>query len=96
VDGYFSMHVTFYPEIARKYWDAIREGRMDDAIAIVREHDMPRIDFLRTLEGGFDAGIHGVLELLGLGKRYRRLPYHTLTDEQMEVLKDFLKSKGYI
>ena len=96
VDGYFSMHVTFYPDIARKYWNAIKTGRMDDAIAIVRDYDMPLFDQLRYLEGGFDAGIHGVLEILGLGKRYRRAPYHTLTDVQMEKLNDFLKLKGYV
>ena len=96
VDGYFSMHITFYPDIARKYWNAIKNGRMNDAIAIVRDYDMPLIDLLRSLEGGFDAGIHGVLEILGLGKRYRRAPYHTLTDVQMEKLEDFLKLKGYV
>jgi 4-hydroxy-tetrahydrodipicolinate synthase len=96
VDGYFSMHVTFYPDIAQKYWKAIKDFRMDDAIAIVRDYDMPLFDLLRSLEGGFDAGIHGTLEILGLAKRYRRLPYHTLSDQQMEVLKNFLASKGYV
>jgi dihydrodipicolinate synthase/N-acetylneuraminate lyase len=96
VDGYFSMHVTFYPDIARKYWNAIKEDRIDEAITIIRDYDMPFFDFIRSLDGGFDAGIHGTLEILGLGKRYRRLPYHSLTDEQMEKLRDFLKSKSYI
>ena len=69
---------------------------MDDAIAIVKNYDMPLFDYLRYLDGGFDAGIHGVLEILSLGKRYRRAPYHTLTDKQMEKLSDFLKTKGYV
>lgn len=96
VDGYFSMHVTFNPGIARKYWSAIKTGQMDNAIAIVKDYDMPLFDLLGSLEGGFDAGIHGVLEILGLGKRYRRAPYHTLTDKQIEKLNDFLKLKGYV
>lgn len=96
VDGYFSMHVTFNAEIAKNYWNAIQENRLSDAIAIVRDYDMPLFDLLRSLEGGFDAGIHGVLEILGLGMRYRRLPYHSLSDQQMEILRDFLTLKGYV
>jgi hypothetical protein len=37
-----------------------------------------------------------MLELTGLGKRYRRAPYYSLSDSQMEKLKEFLKSKPYI
>ena len=96
VDGYFSLWSTFNPDIARKYWSAIQNNNMDDAIAIVRDYDMPVFDYLLKIEGGFDAGMHGMLEITGLGKRYRRAPYHSLTDEQMEKLRGFLKSKPYV
>jgi 4-hydroxy-tetrahydrodipicolinate synthase len=96
VDGYFSLMTTFNPDIARKYWNAIKADQMDDAIAIVRDYDMPIFNYLLTLEGGFDAGMHGMLELTGLGKRYRRAPYHSMTDSQMEKMRDFLKSKPYV
>ena len=96
VDGYFSLMTTFNPDIARRYWNAIKTNQMDDAIAIVRDYDMPIFNYLLTIEGGFDAGMHGMLEITGLGKRYRRAPYHSLTDGQMEKLRDFLKSKPYV
>lgn len=96
VDGYFSLMTTFNPPIAQKYWNAIKTNRMNDAIAIVRDYDIPVFNYLIGLEGSFDAGIHGMLEITGLGKRYRRAPYHTLTEEQMEKLRDFLKSKPYV
>jgi 4-hydroxy-tetrahydrodipicolinate synthase len=96
VDGYFSLMTTFNPDIARRYWNAVKNNQMDDAISIVRDYDMPIFNYLLTLEGGFDAGMHGMLEIAGLGKRYRRAPYHSLTDDQMEKLHDFLKSKPYI
>lgn len=96
VDGYFSLMTTFNPDIARKYWNAIKSNRMDEAISIVRDYDMPVFNYLLTLEGSFDAGMHGMLELTGLGKRYRRAPYYSLNDEQMEKLRDFLKSKPYV
>jgi len=96
VDGYFSLMTTFYPEIARKYWNAIQNNRMGEAMIYVKDYDMPVFNYLLTLEGGFDAGMHGMLELTGLGKRYRRAPYYSLTDSQMEKMKDFLKSKPYV
>ncbi len=42
------------------------------------------------MKGSFDAGLHGMLEITGLGKRYRRAPYPSLTDEQMGALREFL------
>lgn len=96
VDGYFSLMTTFNPDIARRYWNAIKTNQMDDAIAIVRDYDIPIFKYLIGLEGSFDAGMHGMLEIAGLGKRYRRAPYHSLTDGQMEKLRGFLKSKPYI
>ena len=96
VDGYFSLMTTFNPEVAQRYWNAIRDNRLKDAITIVRDYDMPVFNYLVTLEGGFDAGMHGMLEICGLGKRYRRQPYHSLNDEQMEKLRDFMLSKPYV
>lgn len=96
VDGYFSLFSTFNPDIARKYWDAIKADRMDEAMIYVTDYDMPVMEYIIGLEGGFDAGMHGMLEIVGLGNRYRRLPYHTLTDSQMDKLRDFLKSKPYV
>lgn len=96
VDGYFSLFSTFNPEIARRYWRAIQANRMDEAMIYVTDYDMPVMDYLIGLEGSFDAGMHGMLEIVGLGKRYRRAPYHTLTDSQMEKLRGFLKSKPFI
>ena len=96
VDGFFSMHILFYPAIAWKYWDAIKADKIEDAVSIIRDYDMPLFDLLRSFEGGFDAGIHGTLEILGFGKRYRRMPYQTITENDMQKLKNFLQSKGYI
>ncbi len=46
--------------------------------------------------GGFDAALHGILELYGLAGRWRPGPYHSLTDAEMERLAGFLKSKGLL
>jgi dihydrodipicolinate synthase/N-acetylneuraminate lyase len=78
-------------EIARLYWQAVEKKDFDDARAVIRDCDQPLFDFLLKLEGGFDAGVHGLLEAASLGTRYRRPPYHSLTDAQMAGLKQFLK-----
>jgi len=91
VDGYFSLHITFKPEIAWRYWKAVEKQDLDAARGVIRDCDKPLFDYLLKLEGGFDAGVHGLLEVAGLGSRYRRAPYYSFTEAQMADLKDFLK-----
>jgi dihydrodipicolinate synthase/N-acetylneuraminate lyase len=96
VDGYFSLLCTFNPSVSRQYWNYIQANRIPNAVSIANEFDIPVFKYLLASDGGFDAGIHGMLELAGLGKRYRREPYHSLNDHQMEMLKEFLKAKEYL
>lgn len=93
VDGWMSTYMTFKPEIARRYQAAIEAHDLTAARAILRDYELPLLEFLGTLEGGFDAGIHGLLEIYGMAERYRRPPYHSLTDAQMQSLATFLKEK---
>jgi hypothetical protein len=46
-----------------------------------------------SMAGGFDAALHGVMEIYGLSQRHRRKPYHTLDDADMERLRGLLRSK---
>ena len=66
---------------------------MTGAVKVIRNYDIPLFDCISGLTGGFDAGLHGILELYGLAKRWRPKPYHNLTDKDMACLKDFLRSK---
>ena len=94
VDGYLSTFITFKPDIAWHYWQAIETDDIEVATAVIRDYDMPFFDYITKVEGSFDAAMHGIYELFGLAKRWRRPPYHSLTDEQMEQLAEFLKSKN--
>lgn len=40
----------------------------------------------------FDATFRAMYEILGLGQRWRRTPYTSYTDEQMEELRAFMQS----
>jgi hypothetical protein len=51
---------------------------------------------LLKLEGSFDAGIHGLSEIVGNHGRWRRRPYHSLTDAQMEDLRSVVQSLGVL
>ncbi len=62
---------------------------------IISNYDMPFFDFISSPQGWFDAGIHGALELFGIAKRWRRKPYYSLNDEEMEKLADFLKRRSF-
>ena len=69
---------------------AIEAQDWAQARAIIRDYDMPYFDFVMALPGGFDAGIHATFELFGLAGRWRRSPYYSLNDEEMEQLAAFL------
>jgi 4-hydroxy-tetrahydrodipicolinate synthase len=89
-DGYLSSFLTFKPEIAWRYWKAVESGNLQAAGQVVRDYDMPLFDYILKSEGSFDAAIHGIDELFGLGKRYRRPPYYSLNDKQLEDLAEYL------
>jgi 4-hydroxy-tetrahydrodipicolinate synthase len=91
VDGYLSTFMNFKPEIAWRYWKAIETNNLRAARDVVRDYDMPLTDYVDKSEGSFDAAMHGIYELFGLAKRYRRPPYYTLNDKQMEDLAEFLR-----
>ncbi len=95
-DGYLSSFISFRPEISRRYWSAIESNSIPDAVAVIRDYDFPFFNLVSGIKGGFDAGIHGTLELFGICSRWRRSPYHTLSDVEMEQLKDALENIGIL
>ncbi len=90
-DGYLSTFITFKPFITHQYWKFIKENNLVGAKEIIINYDMPLFDYLFKIQGGFDAGIHGILEIYGIAQRWRRKPYYSLNDKEMEKLSDFLK-----
>lgn len=95
-DGYLSTFIQFKPSVAQDYWTATQRGNWDRAKEIIRTYDMPYFDFVMQLPGGFDAGIHGALELFGIAQRWRRKPYYSLSNEEMEQLADFFRQKSLL
>ncbi|MBP1996286.1 dihydrodipicolinate synthase family protein [Paenibacillus eucommiae] len=96
VDAYLSIYMRFKPEIAHRYWSAVQAGNQDEAIAVINMYDIPFMDFVGTIGADFDAVIHASMELFGVAERWRRLPYNSLTDEQMGKLNDFFRTLGLL
>ena len=95
-DGYLSTFCNFRPDVSRQYWAAIEAADLAAARRIIAQVDMPYFDYIVHLSGGFDAGIHATYELYGLGKRWRRPPYHSLSDAEMDELAAFLTERNLL
>lgn len=78
-DGYLSAYILFCPRIAHEYWQAVEEMDLNRAAEIIQRYDWPFFDLIASLPGGFDAGIHGTLELFGVAPILRKAcASHTL------------------
>ena len=97
IDGYLSVYMRFCPSVAHKYWDAAAQNDMKAAVRIIQEYDMPFFDELLPKTGlDFDAVIHGSMEAFGVAPRYRRIPYRSASDEQMDIIRSFFNGKGLL
>ena len=92
--AYLSLYMRFYPEIAHRYWAALQADDRTAAVALVNTYDIPFMNFCATHGLHFDAAVHGAMELAGIAPRWRRLPYTSLDDTQMELLKTFFAQLG--
>jgi len=88
--GYLSTFAMYNPSFAQSYWKAIESKDLVEATRLIEEKDAPFFNTIIKVKGGFDAAMHGMIELYGLGQRYRRKPYHTITDGDLADLKEFL------
>ncbi len=93
-EGYLSNFINFKPEFAWSYWNAVQSDDLPECRRIMRELEMPLIDFLGTMQGGSNAAIHAIYEIFGLCKRWRRPPYYSLNDEEVETVRGFLQQIG--
>ena len=84
------------PQISHAYWRAITTNNQPEIRRIIRDYDNPFFDLVMGLPGGFNAGIQACLELKGIAKRWRRKPYYSLTDSEMERLSEGMKKLGIL
>ncbi|MGY8822808.1 MAG: dihydrodipicolinate synthase family protein [Candidatus Latescibacterota bacterium] len=92
-DGYMSTFQAFRPDLAQQYWQAVQEKDLLAMRTLVRL-EMDFFDYIAQCTGGWNAGLHGVLELAGLDRRWRREPNYSLDDKELAALSNFLSEKG--
>ena len=90
-DGLMDRHLNLAPWVTKRYWEAIQRQDFDDAMAVIEEIEIPLEEHLATYPGGRDASIHGLMELAGIGGRWRRKPYYSLSDSEMTRLGEFAR-----
>ena len=95
-DGHMSTFILFRPSLAHAFWGAIDANDMSRARKMIEDWDVPFGDFLASFPGGRDTVKHGIFELCGLSQRWRRKPYYSLSDAEMERVAGFLKEKGWL
>lgn len=86
-DGFMSPYLSFRPQVALDYWTAIKSGDMAGAVSVYERIEAPLEKGMRSFPGGRNAALHGLFELFGVAGRWRRPPYHSLTDDQMQQLR---------
>ncbi len=95
-DGFMTWFLSFRPKIALDYWAAIQAGDMAAAVAVYENIELPLEKHIQTYPGGRNAAMHGLFELCGVAERWRRPPYHSLTDEQMARLREVAEELGLV
>lgn len=94
--GYMSTYQMLVDSIPKRYWKAIEAGDTQTARTIIRDYDIPLFHMLESFTGGWNAALHGCLEVFGVAGRWRRLPYHSLGDADLERLAGFFQNRGLL
>ena len=87
-----STFIKVKPPIAQNHWHAIEEKDLDGQSRSSATMTRPALSSPGPLPGGFDAGIHGALELFGIAKRWPREPCCSLNGAEMEKLEEFFRN----
>ncbi len=88
-DGYMSTYLHFLPQVAHAFWRALQAGDARACTKLIGIYDHPWFELAEREAGAFDAMFHATQELFGIGGRWRRTPYHSFDDAQMERLRAF-------
>jgi 4-hydroxy-tetrahydrodipicolinate synthase len=94
--GYMTPFFFILPQVVRDTWSAMCEERWADVQRFINDYDKPYRAFVNALPGGYNAGLMGAFELRGISGRWRRTPYHSLSDAELETLALFFRSRGWM
>jgi dihydrodipicolinate synthase/N-acetylneuraminate lyase len=86
--AYFDSYASFYPEIAVRFWEAVKRGDYPAETEIIKKFDHP---FIQNFSAPF---WHATLEYFGVAGRYLRPPQKSYSDAEMGKVKEFYDKLG--
>jgi dihydrodipicolinate synthase/N-acetylneuraminate lyase len=92
----FSIYIHFAPGVTRAYWKALWEGNVEEARRVVDTYDQPLFRMGEAFPGGLDSLIHCAMEVFGVAPRWRRPPFVSAGEEDVERLKGFFQGAGLL
>jgi dihydrodipicolinate synthase/N-acetylneuraminate lyase len=92
----FSIYIHFAPEVTQAYWKALWAEDFEEARRIVDTYDQPLFRMGETFAGGLDSLIHCAMEAFGVAQRWRRSPYVSAGEEDVERLRGFFQGVGLL
>ena len=88
-DGYLSIFLRIKPEKAWQYWNTWLSGNLDGCARWIMRYESAFMDFVTQNGLHFDLVLHAIMEIEGLCGRWRRAPYRSATDEEMDKIRAF-------
>lgn len=92
--AWFSFFITFAPEVAVQFRDAIDAGNLKAAAAIIEKYEKPVFEFCSAGPRGFHAYWRALLEHFGVAQRYVRPPEESCNDEDMQGVAELCDRLG--
>ena len=92
--SWLSNHICFAPQVAQAYWKALQSNNEAAVTEIIFRYDEPWWDMANTFPGGPDNLWHATLEVFGVAERWRRAPYASAHDDDLERLRVFYEALG--
>lgn len=92
--AFMSVWSFLKPEVNHRYWQALQSNDLQTACEVVSQNDNPLFAFTSKYRGGNQTAWRGIFEILGISSRYRRAPMPSLTDAEMEMLREDIKELG--
>ena len=94
--AFFCCYSSFAPHVAQRYMDALRTSDEAAASAVLTGVDIPFFGLDAEFAGGIQAVWRGALELNGIASRWLRPPMTTLSEQDMERLRQRLAALGLL
>jgi dihydrodipicolinate synthase/N-acetylneuraminate lyase len=94
--AWLSNYIVFAPQVTEAYWNGLQRGDEGRVKEVILRYDCPWWDFASTFTGGGDGLWHTSFEIFGVTQRWRRSPYVSAGDREMEQARAFYRGLGLL